>query len=57
LDRLHYVPEAALARLSEFQPEGVAVPLVLADQWVLEMTGTGFLARVRDVMSTARRGC
>ncbi len=49
-------PEAALARLGEFRAEGVAVPLVLADHWMTGMTGTEFLARVRDVMPTVRRG-
>jgi thioredoxin reductase (NADPH) len=49
-------PETALARLREFQAEGVAVPLVLADQWMTGMTGTEFLARVKDVMPAARRG-
>jgi thioredoxin reductase (NADPH) len=34
----------------------VAVPLVLAEQWMTGMTGTEFLARVKDVMPTARRG-
>ena len=49
-------PEAALARLREFRAEGVAVPLVLAEQWMPGMTGTEFLARVKDVMPTTRRG-
>jgi thioredoxin reductase (NADPH) len=49
-------PELALARLAEFRDEGVAVPLVLADHWMPEMTGTEFLARVKDVIPTARRG-
>ena len=46
----------ALARLTGFRDEGVAVPLVLADHWMPGMTGTEFLARVKDVMPTARRG-
>jgi thioredoxin reductase (NADPH) len=49
-------PEVALARLTEFRDEGVAVPLVLADHWMPGMTGTEFLARVKDVIPTARRG-
>ena len=49
-------PEAALARLREFRAEGTAVPLVLADHWMPGMTGTEFLARVRDVMPAVRRG-
>ena len=49
-------PELALARLTEFRAQGVAVPLVLADHWMPGMTGTEFLARVKDVIPTARRG-
>ena len=32
------------------------MPLVLADQWMPRMTGTQFLARVKQVIPTARRG-
>jgi thioredoxin reductase (NADPH) len=49
-------PEMALARLTEFRAGGVAVPLVLADHWMPGMTGTEFLARVKDIVPTARRG-
>jgi thioredoxin reductase (NADPH) len=49
-------PESALARLTGFRDEGVAVPLVLADHWMPGMTGTEFLARVREIVPTARRG-
>ena len=49
-------PELALAQLREFRAEGVAMPLVLADQWMPGMTGAEFLAQVREVMPTARRG-
>ena len=49
-------PEMALARLTGFRAQGVAVPLVLADHWMPGMTGTEFLARVKNVMPTARRG-
>ncbi|HEY1319062.1 MAG TPA: response regulator, partial [Streptosporangiaceae bacterium] len=49
-------PETALARLAEFRAQGVTVPLVLADLWMPGMTGTEFLARVKDVIPTARRG-
>jgi thioredoxin reductase (NADPH) len=48
--------ELALARLTGFRDEGVAVPLVLAEHWMPGMTGTEFLARVKDVIPTARRG-
>ena len=49
-------PESALARLTGFRDEDVAVPLVLADHWMPGMTGTEFLTRVKDVIPTARRG-
>jgi len=49
-------PDTALARLAELRAEGVPVPLVLADQWMPTMTGTQFLARVKQVIPTARRG-
>lgn len=46
--------EMALARLGELRAAGAAVPLVLADQWMPAMTGTEFLARVRELIPTAR---
>jgi thioredoxin reductase (NADPH) len=46
----------ALARLEELKAGGSAVPLVLADQWMPETTGTQFLARAKRVIPTARRG-
>src|SRR5215813_13863874 len=49
-------PEMVLAWLAGFRDEGVAVPLVLADHWMPGMTGTEFLARVKDIVPTARRG-
>jgi thioredoxin reductase (NADPH) len=49
-------PELALGGLTELRAQGVAVPLVLADHWMPGMTGTGFLARVKNVLPTARRG-
>jgi thioredoxin reductase (NADPH) len=49
-------PETALARLTALRARGVAVPLVLADHWMPGMTGTEFLARVKDIVPTARRG-
>jgi thioredoxin reductase (NADPH) len=49
-------PEAELAQLREFRAEGVAVPLLLAGQWMPGMTGTEFLARVKDIVPTPRRG-
>jgi thioredoxin reductase (NADPH) len=49
-------PGAALARLEELSAAGAPVPLVLAVQWMPGMTGTQFLARVKQVIPTARRG-
>ena len=49
-------PEEALAGLKQFQVEGADVPLVLADQWMPGRTGVQFLARVRELLPTARRG-
>jgi thioredoxin reductase (NADPH) len=49
-------PEMALARLGELRAAGAAVPLILADQWMPGMTGTEFLARVKQLIPTARRG-
>jgi thioredoxin reductase (NADPH) len=48
--------EAALARLAELKAAGADVPLVLADQRLPGMSGTGLLARVRGIFPTARRG-
>jgi len=49
-------PGQALSRLAEFRAAGASVPLVLADQWMPETTGAEFLAQVRDMYPTARRG-
>jgi CheY-like chemotaxis protein len=49
-------PETALARLTGFRDEGVAVPLVLADHWMPGMTGTEFLARVKDIVPNRAAG-
>src|SRR6266567_3588204 len=48
--------EEALAALQQLRDGDVAVPLVLADQWMPGGTGAQFLARVRELPSTARRG-
>jgi Polyketide cyclase / dehydrase and lipid transport len=48
--------EMTLARLSGFGAQGVPVPLALADHWMPGMTGTEFLARVKDIVPTSRRG-
>jgi thioredoxin reductase (NADPH) len=49
-------PQEALAGLKQLQVEGADVPLVLADQWMPGRTGAQFLARVRELHPTARRG-
>src|SRR5215468_10085544 len=49
-------PGQALARLAGLRAEGASVPLVLADQWMPEQAGAEFLAQVRDLYPTARRG-
>jgi thioredoxin reductase (NADPH) len=46
----------AMAVLTELRAAAVDVPLVLADQWMPETTGTEMLARVRELHPTARRG-
>jgi len=49
-------PEAAQAGVEQLRGEGAEVPLVLADQWMPGATGAQFLAWVRGVYPTARRG-
>ncbi len=49
-------PQEALAGLKQLRVEGAEVPLVLADQWMPGRTGAQFLARVRELHPTARRG-
>jgi thioredoxin reductase (NADPH) len=48
--------EDAVATLAELRAEGVAVPMVLADQWMPDTTGIDLLTRVRELHPTARRG-
>jgi thioredoxin reductase (NADPH) len=47
--------EAGMRRLRECDATGKDVALVLADQWMPRMTGTAFLARVRDLYPGAKR--
>ena len=49
-------PREALAELERLRGEGAEVALVLADQWMPEMAGAEFLARVRELHPAARRG-
>jgi thioredoxin reductase (NADPH) len=48
-------PEAALRRLQDLQEAGEEVALVLADQWMVEMSGPDFLTRASEISSTAKR--
>ena len=47
--------EAGMKRLLECEAAGEDVALVLADQWVPQMTGAEFLARARDVYPDTKR--
>ncbi|HEY6673369.1 MAG TPA: hypothetical protein VIZ59_00520 [Rubrobacteraceae bacterium] len=47
--------EAGMKRLRECESAGEDVALVLADQWVPQMTGAEFLARARDVYPDTKR--
>jgi thioredoxin reductase (NADPH) len=49
-------PGQALARLAGLRAEGASVPLVLADLWMPGQAGAKFLAQVRELYPTARRG-
>ena len=49
-------PKEALGRLGELRAEGASVPLVLAGRLMPGSTGAEFLAQVREVCPTARRG-
>jgi thioredoxin reductase (NADPH) len=48
-------PEKALRRLRTFEEVGEEVALVLADQWMVGMSGTDFLTRAGEISSTAKR--
>src|SRR5215210_8362948 len=48
-------PEAALQRLQALEHAGEEVALVLADQWMVGMSGTDFLTRAGEISSTAKR--
>jgi thioredoxin reductase (NADPH) len=47
--------EAAMKRLRELKTAREEVALVLADQWMPEMSGMKFMARVRQIYPTAKR--
>jgi len=48
-------PEAALRRLRDLEGAGEEVALVLADQWMAEISGPDFLTRAGEISSTAKR--
>jgi thioredoxin reductase (NADPH) len=45
----------ALEAVSEIKVNGEEIALVIADQWMPEMTGTEFLGRMRSIEPTAKR--
>jgi thioredoxin reductase (NADPH) len=49
-------PGEALELLEELRAAGRAVAVVLADQWMPQMTGSELLVRVRDLHPHAKRG-
>lgn len=51
----HLSPAAALDAISRVKDEGEEIALVIADQWMPEMTGSEFLGRVRSAEPTAKR--
>ena len=48
-------PAAALQTLERLRQDDVAVAVVIADQWMPQMTGLELLARARQLHPTARR--
>jgi thioredoxin reductase (NADPH) len=48
-------PTAALQTLERLRRDNVAVAVILADQWMPQMTGLELLARARQLHPTARR--
>ncbi|MGA7799526.1 MAG: hypothetical protein WCC36_01830 [Gammaproteobacteria bacterium] len=52
----HLSPRTALQAVTRLKEDGGEIALVIADQWMPEMTGNDFLGRVRAVEPTAKRG-
>ena len=46
---------AAIDAVSKMKADGEEIALIIADQWMPEMTGTEFLGRVRSIEPTAKR--
>jgi thioredoxin reductase (NADPH) len=51
----HLSARAALDAVSNMKRDGEEIALVIADQWMPEMTGTDFLERIRSIEPTAKR--
>ena len=51
----HLAPQAALDDLARVKTDGEEVALIIADQWMPEMTGLDFLARAHEIDRTAKR--
>lgn len=51
----HLTPRAALEDLERIKSDGEEVALVIADQWMPEMTGVDLLGRAHEIDRTAKR--
>ena len=51
----HLSARAALDAVTKIKEDGEEIALVIADQWMPEMTGTEFLGRMRSSEPTAKR--
>jgi thioredoxin reductase (NADPH) len=51
----HLSAPAALDAVSKIKEDGEEIALVIADQWMSEMTGSEFLGRVRSIEPMAKR--
>ena len=51
----HLSPHSALDAISRLKADGEEIALVIADQWMPEMTGNDFLGQVRAIEPTAKR--
>jgi thioredoxin reductase (NADPH) len=52
----HLSAPTALDAVSKIKEDGEEIALVIADQWMPEMTGSEFLGRVRSIEPMAKRG-
>ena len=51
----HLSAKAAIDAVAEMKQRGEEIALVVADQWMPEMTGREFLGRVRSIEPTTKR--